>query len=231
MLHPFFSYFGSKYRMAKYYPKPTHDVIIEPFAGSAGYALLYPEKEVILYDNYEPIVMLWDYLIKVKKEEMLNLPLDNNGNAFCKEYPVSDCNIAQEAKILIGFWLTESQTSCSRYPLSKSRGGNWTIKKRNMLANQVESIRHWKIENKSYDEIEINQKFTWFIDPPYSQAGKRYRNNSIDYSKLATWCKERQGQIIVCEQNGANWLDFSTFKKASNASNKKYEEVMWSNNV
>ena len=214
--------------MAKHYPSPFYDVIIEPFAGAAGYSLMYPGKKIILYDNYEPIVMLWDYLIKVKKEEILSLPLDNNGHQFCKEYPISDCNIAAEAKILIGFWLTESQTSSSRYPLSKSRGGNWTDRKRAMIANQVDAIRHWKIENKSYAEVD-NQECTWHIDPPYSQAGKRYRNSNIDYSHLAEWCKERQGQAIVCEQKGASWLDFSTFKKASNGSNKKYEEVMWTN--
>lgn len=230
MLHPFFSYFGSKYRMAKYYPKPLYDVIIEPFAGSAGYSLLYHDKEVILYDNYEPVVMVWDYLIKASKKEILNLPLDNNGNKFCKEYPVSDCNISQEAKILIGFWLTESQTTSSRYPLSKSRGGNWTEKKRYMLSNQVELIKHWKIENKSFDLIDFDQKSTWFIDPPYIQAGKRYRNNIINYKNLATWCKERQGQTVVCEQNGAKWLPFEPFIKTSNGSNKKYEEVVWINN-
>ena len=229
MLHPFFSYFGSKYRMAKHYPEPAYDVIIEPFAGAAGYSLLYPTKQVILYDNYEPVVRLWDYLIKVKKEEILSLPLNNKGQAFCKEYPVSECSIAEEAKILIGFWLTESQTSSSRYPLSKSRGGNWTERKRTMLANQVDSIKHWKIENKSYDEIEFNRKCTWFIDPPYAQAGKRYRNNNIDYQQLGTWCKKRRGQAIVCEQSGADWLEFSTFQKVSNASNKKYEEVIWTN--
>lgn len=227
MLHPFFSYFGSKYRIAKHYPKPSYDAIVEPFAGAAGYSLLYPAKEIILYDNYEPIVMVWDYLIKVKSSEILSLPLDNEGYKFCKEHPISDCNIAEEAKILIGFWLTESQTSASRYPLSKSRGGNWTARKRAMIANQVNYIRHWKIENKSYNQIDFNQKYTWFIDPPYSQAGKRYRNNNIDYNHLGTWCKERDGQVIVCEQKGSNWLEFSTFLEQNNASNKKYEEVIW----
>ena len=207
-LHPFFSYFGSKYRMAKYYPVPAHDTIIEPFAGAAGYALLYPEKEVILYDKYEQIVMLWDYLIKVTKEEILSLPLQNNGHNFCKEHPISDCDIALEAKILIGFWLTESQTSSSRYPLSKSRGGNWTERKRSLLADQVGYIKHWKIEHKSYDEIDFDKEATWFIDPPNSQAGKRYKHNEIDYVKLGNWSKERKGQVIACEQSGASWLDF-----------------------
>jgi site-specific DNA-adenine methylase len=213
--------------MAKYYPKPLYNTIIEPFAGAAGYSLLYPTKDVILYDNYEPVVLLWNYLINVKKEEILKLPLDNNGHKFCKEFPVSDCNIPIEAKILIGFWLTESQTSPSKYPLSKSRGGNWTERKRNLIANQVDFIKHWKIKCQSYDKLEINPQCTWFIDPPYSQAGKRYRNNTINYQHLGDWCERRHGQIIVCEQNGADWLDFSTLQKNSNGSNKRYEEMMW----
>lgn len=227
MLNPFFSYFGSKYRLSKWYPKPQYEIVVEPFAGSAGYSLMYPWKQVVLYDTYEPVVALWNYLINVTKEEILNLPLDHNGHAFCKEYPVSDCNIAAEAKTLLGFWLTESQTSASRYPLSKSRGGNWTERKRNLIAKQVEHIRHWEAHQGSYSQINIDQKCTWFIDPPYSQAGKRYVKKNIDYNHLATWCMERRGQTIVCEQEGADWLDFGVLRQSSNASNKHYKEVMW----
>jgi site-specific DNA-adenine methylase len=77
-LHPFFSYFGSKFRLAKFYPEPQCDEIIEPFAGSAGYSLLYPNKQVTLYELYEPIVELWDYLIKVPEQEILALPVGPN---------------------------------------------------------------------------------------------------------------------------------------------------------
>ena len=37
-LPPFFSYVGGKRGLIECYPRPKHDVIIEPFAGSAGYA-------------------------------------------------------------------------------------------------------------------------------------------------------------------------------------------------
>lgn len=53
--------------------------------------------------------------------------------------------------------------------------------------------------------------------------------NNIDYKQLGSWCEKRHGQTIVCEQSGADWLEFSTFQKVSNASNKKYEEVVWTN--
>jgi hypothetical protein len=221
-LHPFFSYFGSKYRLATLYKKPEHDIIIEPFCGSSGYSLLYPDRKVFLYDSYDLIVNLWDYLINVSEEEVLALPL----GPFSKENPIDKENIAIEAKTLIGFWLTESQTSASRYPLSRSRGGNWTINKRKMIANQLKYIRHWKVEQKSYEQID-NKPSTWFIDPPYQNAGKRYKYNKINYNHLSQWVYDRNGQVIVCEQEGANWMNFKELKLCQNASNQKYKEVVY----
>jgi site-specific DNA-adenine methylase len=49
-LRPFFTYTGGKYRLAPRYPEPRHNLIIEPFAGSAGYSLRHPEREVLLID-------------------------------------------------------------------------------------------------------------------------------------------------------------------------------------
>ena len=222
MLHPFFSYFGSKFRLAKCYPKPQCDEIIEPFAGSAGYALLYPEKQVSLYEAYYPIVELWDWLIKVKEEEILALPL----GPFDKEHPVESEVSCRPAQLLMGFWLTESQTNASRYPLSKSRGGNWSARKRQTIASQLQYIRHWKVQHLSFENI-VNVRATWYIDPPYEEAGSRYRFNRIDYPALAQWCKERNGQVIVCEQNNATWLPFEHLRFGRNASNKDYKELVW----
>ncbi len=225
MLHPFFSYFGSKYRLAKFYPEPKFDEIIEPFAGSAGYSLLYPQKNVMLYESYEPIVELWDYLIHVSEKEIMSLPL----GPFDKNHPVESEVKSVPARTLLGFWLTQSQTNASRYPLSKSRGGCWSEKKRHMIASQLQYIRHWNVQHLSFEKIP-NRKATWYIDPPYQEAGKRYRHNKIDYSALAKWCKSRIGQVVVCEQNKAKWLDFESLKtdrKINNGSNKGYKELIW----
>lgn len=233
MLHPFFSYFGSKYRLAKYYPKPKHGAIIEPFAGSAGYSLLYPDREIILYEVYDPIVELWQYLTKVTEKEILGLPL----GPFTKENPIDNANICDPAKTLLGFWNTQSQTHPSRYPLSKSRGNYWSERKRQMLASQLYAIRHWKIEKASFDEIPqkmLNRKATWFIDPPYEEGGKRYRFNKINYEMLGNWCKSRNGQVIVCEQDKARWLEFKPLKaecRVRNASNDGYKELVWYNEI
>ena len=224
-LNPFFSYFGSKFRLAKLYSPPKYNTIIEPFAGSAGYSLLYPDSNVYLYETYEPVAAVWDYLIHVSEKELLSLPL----GPFDKYHPVDDEKIPEAAKILLGFWLTESQTYASRYPQSKSRGGNWTERKRKLLAEQVQYIRHWKIKNKSFDEID-NKQATWFVDPPYQEAGKRYRHNKIDFDFLGQWCKKRIGHVIVCEQYGADWMNFKPLSEVKNASNKIYKEVVWEKN-
>ena len=239
-LHPFFSYFGSKYRLAKYYPEPQCDEIIEPFAGSAGYALMYPDRQVTLYEIYEPIVKLWKWLIEeATPDDILKLPTNNTDTVdkdnkpitrFHKDNPVENEVSCEPARILMGFWMTESQTNSSRYPLSKSRGGNWSQKKKEMIASQLHAIKHWKIEQCSYEQIP-NRKATWYIDPPYEAAGSRYRHNKMDYPALAKWCQEREGQVIVCEQFPAKWMDFIPLKHGRNASNKTYTEVAWWRNL
>ncbi len=51
-------------------------------------------------------------------------------------------------------------------------------------------------------------KATWFVDPPYQNMGKLYKENKIDYQELGTYCRERLGQVMVCENEGADWLPF-----------------------
>ena len=36
-----FSFYGGKRRLARFYPPPQHDVVVEPFAGSASYSVTY----------------------------------------------------------------------------------------------------------------------------------------------------------------------------------------------
>jgi hypothetical protein len=95
----YFSFFGSKYRVALNYPKPIHPTIIERFAGSAGYSLRYPECQVRLHDADPVICGLWDYLIHVSPEEIRRLPL-----VFSH---IDELDLCQEAKWLIGFWLNK----------------------------------------------------------------------------------------------------------------------------
>lgn len=199
-------YYGGKWRSAPHYPQPTHKTVIEPFAGAAGYSSRYPHLDVLLYDKDPIIAGLWDYLIHVPSSEIASLPIvvDHTDSLAC----------CQEAKHLIGFWLNAGSAAPCKSPSSWMRSGTrptafWGEEIRSRIAKQVEMIRHWRVKCADYTDAP-DIPATWFIDPPYIGAGKHYRMGcaGIDYSALAEWCSNREGQVIVCENDGANWLPF-----------------------
>lgn len=107
----------------------------------------------------------------------------------------------------------------------------WGEAIRERIASQLQYIRHWKVFNESY--WKASQGFaTWFVDPPYSNpAGRLYKHNKIDYGALSCWCKSREGQVIVCEQEGADWLPFEPFYLAKategDRGKKVSREAIW----
>lgn len=232
-LRPFFGFYGGKWRdTPKYYPAPRHDTIVEPFAGSAGYSVRYFDRKVILAERDPVIYGVWDYLIHSSADEIRSLPDLPEGGS------VNDLDVIQEARWLIGFWLNRGisrpRTKPSAWMRAGIRPGSfWGERVRSTIASQVDKIRHWQIHNCSYEDLMWSGEATWFIDPPYQDRGKYYHfgANRIDFSALGEWCKERDGQVIVCEQQGADWLPFvdvaktKTTRKDSNS-----HEVVWLSN-
>lgn len=90
----------------------------------------------------------------------------------------------------------------------------WGDRVRGTIARQLKHIKHWKVSNKGYDACPYEGEATWCIDLPYEVKGRVYLHGStgIDYSHLGNWCRFRQGQVIVCENVGATWLDFLPLK-------------------
>lgn len=229
-LYPFFCYFGGKWRVAKHYQKPRYDKIIEPFCGAAGYSTRYHYLDINLYDIDDTIFGLWDYLIHVSESEILSLPL--------KIDHVDSLDVCEEAKSLIGFWINKASARPYKTPTSWMISGvrpnsHWGEAIRFRISQQVKKIRHWKVFNESYNDID-NEECTWFIDPPYQGAcGRLYKHKIDDYFSLASYCKERKGQVIVCEREGANWLPFKEFRtiKSTEGSKGKSKsiEVVWEN--
>ena len=222
MLNCFFTYFGGKWRLSKYYSPPKFSVVVEPFAGSAGYSLRYYNSKVRLYDLNPFVTETWDYLIKVKSSELLRLPL--------KVEHVDDVKAPDGAKWLIGFWLGRGGGSPSATPCSWMRSGKydsafWGEHIRARLAHQVNYIRHWRVFHKSY-EFASNRKATWFVDPPYEKEGAFYKVKFNDYKGLSRWCHDRKGQLIVCEQLGARWMPFKVLKEIRGM-NKRSVEVVY----
>src|SRR6185295_15492814 len=98
---------------------------------------------------------------------------------------VDDFQLAEEAKFLIGFWLNTAPSAPCKTPSAWMReysSGSalfWGARVRNRIARQIQYIRHWEAYQCSYEQIE-NFEATWFIDPPYQQAGKHYPCSSKD---------------------------------------------------
>ncbi len=231
-LRPFFGFYGGKWRDAlKHYPSPAFDAIVEPFAGSAGYALRYADRDVVLSELDPIVASVWRYLIRVSSEEIRAIP------DLGLDQIVDDLDVCQEARWLVGFWLNRGtsrpRTSPSRWMRDGIRPGSfWGERVRETIASQVDRIRHWQVFNCSYELCPVDAPATWFIDPPYQGAGRHYRfgSSGIDYLELGEWCRSRRGQVIVCENAGAGWLPFRQLAdvKTTRASSRS-AEVSWVN--
>ena len=219
-----FSYYGRKSKVIKYYPHPVYDTIIEPFAGTAVYSLFNDnwKKNIILIDKYDVIIRIWKYLQSTTPNDILKLPDVNNGDELIKINGFT--TLLQEEKWLIGF----SVNNGSGMPKNVAGSFNSWYRDKKRIANDLYKIKHWKIYCDSYDSIE-NIQATWFIDPPYQYGGKYYKHNTIDYKKLSEWCKNRMGQIIVCENSKANWLPFIVLKEMNGQLHKTTEVIYYKN--
>lgn len=229
------SYYGAKGRLAKKYPNPIYSTIVEPFSGGASYSLLHYNKNVVLYEINQKVFTVLDYVIRENPESILKIPLLPIG---CS---VDELDICQEQKWLIGFWINNAVSSpmktMSKWGIqSKGSINFWGEKCRARIADVSSKIKHWKVYNKSWEDAEILEA-TWFIDPPYQLKGYAYPNGSkdIDYKKLGEWCKKIPGQVMVCENEGADWLPFEWFSDLVGQKRKegisRSKEVIWTNIV
>lgn len=212
-LRPFWRYYGAKWAAARWYPAPRYDTIIEPFAGAAGYSCHYPDRRVILVDKSPVICGIWRWLIRVEPAEVLAIPDIPEGGS------VDDLPCCQEARWLAGFWCNQGTASPCKRPSAwallsgpgvvapETRG--WLPKVRERIARQVPLIRHWTVIEGDYHGAP-DMEATWHVDSPYQVAGKHYPFSlkPEDFAALGTWCRTLRGQVMVCEQEGADWLPF-----------------------
>lgn len=223
-----FSYYGSKSKVVTKYPKPIHQRIIEPFAGSARYALEYFWLEVTLVEKYPVVASIWKYLQKCSQKDIMSLPKMKAGEST--DNFKFDC---QEAKWLMGFIINQG-TSAPRKSVSKVFGGGkmeqLIERDKKRIADNLHKIRHWKIIQGDYTWLSNDVVATYYIDPPYQYGGEYYHssvnNKHINYEKLAEWCRSRRGQVIVCENSKADWMDFEYLTDLSGSKNRT-KEVIW----
>ena len=233
-MRPFFRFYGSKWSSVPLYPRPGHGLVVEPFAGSASYSVRHEPRRVILCDRDPYIVGVWRYLIGASAAEILALPL------LGPDQSVDDLGpVPQEARWLVGFWVNTATSSpratfgAGTKKLWDAKPGiRWGKRTRSRLAHQVDRIRHWEIrEGDCMDVLADVGAATYFVDPPYQQMGKHYRFGSklLDFPALGRWCRERQGQVIACEHEGADWLPFSPLARTHSAKTCKSSsaEAVW----
>ena len=220
-LRPFLSYYGGKWRAAPRYAPPAYSAIIEPFAGGAGYSLNYADRQVILCERDPRIALIWRFLIHAAPADVLALPL------MALDQSVADLPTCDPGGLeLIRAWLQGASRNAKNHFSTfakKAFAENprtpafWGEACRARIAAQVPYIKHWLLHEGTYSDLP-NAPATWFIDPPYNnRAGETYRHGpaGIDYAHLAAWCREREGQVIVCENEGAAWLPFRPLYETS----------------
>jgi hypothetical protein len=135
---------------------------------------------------------------------------------------------------LVGFWLNSGSAGPRKRPSKWMRSGVrpgsfWGDRVRRTIASQVEAIRHWDVRNCSYEDAP-DVRATWFVDPPYQEAGTHYRFGSkgLNYEALGAWCRSRKGQVIVCENEGATWLPFRELANVKTArKGRRSAESVW----
>jgi len=229
-----FAYYGAKHRLAPHYPPPRYNTIIEPFAGSAAYSIRWAtdSTKVILYEADEQVVELWHRVQNITPKQ-----LDEITEHIANDIHTTDPLVAALGG---GSGLHATLSGLTRKITPRMREGWPNIRRR--IERSTNRIKNWEINHGSYEQAP-NIEATWFIDPPYQlliinptrtlqdQSGNAYRygQSTINYAQLAAWCKTRQGQTIVCEQQPAAWLPFKPFKPQRNAQTIERTEVIWTN--
>lgn len=226
MIRPLFPFYGSKWRDARRYPEPQHGLVVEPFAGAAGYSHWFEPSRVRLYDVDPIIVGVWQYLISASAREIRALPDLDVGVS------VDTLNVCQEARWLIGFWLNRGSAQPKKRKTAFSARTErqqlvWSERARERIASDVHKVSDWKVTLASYADIpRLNA--TYFIDPPYVEKGRYYRFHDVDYSHLASWVRRLPGRVTVCEQAGATWLPFEPLASIKSTKGRS-AEVIWTN--
>ena len=225
-----FYYYGAKRRLAGRYPEPSHPLVIEPFAGAAGYsmhwALRRPDLRFMLIEKDPHVVDVWHALLALTPDEILSYPIPSPGTVTRDRF-VMFAAASNAVAVSSQIKVTE------RLATEAARMRKSSAKLRAALGDRLQVVQG---DYTQAPDVEA----TWFVDPPYqakacatrtgSPGGAGYapgcRNRDLDYPALASWCRSRRGQVIACENAGASWLPFEHLCRQSNTLGRTTTEVV-----
>jgi site-specific DNA-adenine methylase len=210
-----FPYFGRKSKIAGQYPAPLPGVpVIEPFAGSMAYTLHWRPERALGFERDARVADLWHRLSLL--DAVPNPPVKGSST---DDLLVKLCSYSEHS-------LTSGKMTVTSRMLR-----DWESIHRRALADgpyMRENVLYSQGDYRDAGDVEA----TWFIDPPYQKAnrrGYRYGAAHLDYGELASWCLARKGLVIVCEQEGADWLPFQRFTDLVSHRGSRTVEVWWTN--
>jgi hypothetical protein len=198
-----FPYFGDKKTLSGKYPPPTHDTLIEPFCGAAYYSLRHWDRSVWINDKNPVITEIWKYLQKASPESIARLRMPRPGQLIA-DLP----GFSEVERDLIGYLCAANDSRPRRRPPSFK--GRWFSPAKwqsriAYIAENLHKVRHWTITNLDYLDLP-DRKGSWFVDAPYQVTEHQYTCRPDDYAVLGEWCRNLRGQVIVCENDLADWL-------------------------
>lgn len=215
-----FYFYGSKARLAPYFPAPEHELIVEPFAGAAGYAVHNlahgRAAEALLYDVDERVVEMWDRLLRLTPDEVLELEMSPAGTRTTDplHYTVMTSNAWGR---ISGAKITPRMVRM------------WPSMKRRMARLLPHLRGRITVEHAPYTAAP-DVEATWFVDPPYQITSAGCRNSgyvaTVDHHELGRWSRARAGQLIACDQAGATWLPFRPLIDALDSGGRRRTEVI-----
>lgn len=230
-----FYYYGAKRILAPHYPRPRYRTIVEPFAGSAQYAVRClvegSADRAILVDRDPRVVEMWQRLLAMTPAEVLSQPPLEVGATTAD--PLQMVTAA-----------SNSWGSAKRYTINERMATCWPI----MLAAIASALPHItgrvSVSLGDYGKAEQDAPATYFVDPPYqtvrltdgqeSTGGARGRgyakgcnSDSLDFAALGEWTQSLAGHVIAVDQVGADWLPFRPLKGHRNTIGTMHLEAIW----
>ena len=213
-----FYYYGRKKQIAKHYPTPSFNTIIEPFAGAAAYSMYGDnwKKSVVLVEKDKEVADIWNWLINdATVDEIKRLP---------------DLKIGEKSSefLHIVHAATKMAFAYKTIKVTAVLERNWEISRR-IFAENLYKIKHWQIINGDYSNAP-DVEATWFVDPPYkgdAGMGYRYSSKMMDYGKLAEWVLSRKGEVICCEGKNGDYLPFNPLITGKGVAGKVNKEFMF----